>query len=148
VISLVARQRPTGYHWLDCCAAAVDVYLSVLEEGGRYAGENRARLERSAARGCALLRRLSKNFWNVRARAELLHGRLYWYQGHHRRAQTAWTRAERIATEMGMEFDRALALELMGRHGVGKAALDGVERAADTFQRLGALVRLERLQSN
>ncbi len=136
VVDMVRRQAPTGYHWVDFCASAVDVYLSVLETSSAFARDNRSGLEARARRGCKLLHGLSRNFWNVRPRVWILRGLLHWHHGRYRQAVNAWQKAERIAIKKAMPFERARALLELGRHGQGDAR--ALSRARDIFQRLGA----------
>lgn len=138
VVEMVTRQPPTGYHWLDFCASAIEVYLSVLEEGGAYALEHRELLEARAARGCKALAKLSRIFGNVRPRAWLLRGMLHLRRGESGKALHAFRRAEAIAVAMDMPFEQARALCEIGRLEEGEARASSGAAAAVIFERLGA----------
>jgi class 3 adenylate cyclase/tetratricopeptide (TPR) repeat protein len=138
VVDMVTRQPPTGYHWVDFCASAVEVYLCVLESGSEYARAQQRELERRAGRGCKALARLSRIFGNVRPRSWLLRGLLHRQLNKPARALKAFQTAESIAAEMDMPFERARALLEIGRHGDGALRASQLSTAAGIFKELGA----------
>lgn len=138
VVDMVTRQPPTGYHWVDFCASAVEVYLCVLQESGEYARERRRELERRAERGCKALSKLSRIFGNVRPRSWLLRGLLHLQRGERAKALQAFGRAETIAVEMDMPFERARALAEIARLGRGAERAQQLATAAGIFEQLGA----------
>ena len=138
VVEMVTRQPPTGYHWVDFCASAIEVYLCVLESGGEYARARQRELERRADHGCKALARLSRIFGNVRPRSWLLRGLLHLQRKQPARALKAFHLAESIAIEMDMPFERARALYEIGRYSDGAMRASHLSTAAEIFKRLGA----------
>jgi class 3 adenylate cyclase/tetratricopeptide (TPR) repeat protein len=138
VVEMVTRQPPTGYHWVDFCASAVEVYLCILESGGEYASARRPELERRARRGCKALAGLSRIFGNVRPRTWLLRGLLHRQLDQPTHALKAFQKAERIAVEKDMPFERARALLEIARHGNGALRASQLSAAAGIFRNLGA----------
>lgn len=135
VVAMVARQQPAGFHWVDFCAGAVEVYFDVLER----APDPRGALMRKAKRGCRTVRRACRSFGNVRPRRWLLQGLLEWHRGEPDKAFDAWRRAHATAARMDMPFERARARFEIARHGGGGAErADYLEQAAKTFDELGA----------
>jgi tetratricopeptide (TPR) repeat protein len=140
VIAMVTGQTPSGFHWADFAAGAVEVYLELLASAD---AAERPRLERKAQRGCRALRKIAWTFHGIRPRRWLLVGRFEWERGRRDRAREAWRKAEAIAIEMEMEYDIARArLELVG-HGVAGHDSDTLlADATATFERLGAVHQL------
>ena len=147
VVKMVTRQPPTGYHWVDCFASAVEVYLCVQESGGEYARGRRRELARRASRGCKVLTRLSRTFGNVRPRSWLLRGLLHLQGNQRAQALKAFGSAAAIAAEMDMPFEQARAqLELArAAHGDDRARL--VRDAAAVFEQLGATYYLGEIRA-
>jgi tetratricopeptide (TPR) repeat protein len=146
VVDMVASRAPTGFHWADFCASSVDVYLDVLERG-KPEGAARAELEKKAARGCKVVRRVSRQFGNVRPRRWLLSGLLEWERGNGDSALAHLRRAEETAARMDMPFERARArYEIARRGGAGAQRASYLEDAARTFHSLGAGLMLARVR--
>ena len=143
----VATARPLSGFWLaDFAAGAVEVYVEVLE--GTPSQRERRILLRRAIRGCRSLRRVAWTFHGVRPRRATLLGRVEWERGRHRRAARLWHKAERIATQSGMDYELARAQLELVRHDVAGAARERMlAGATETFERLGAGRELGRLQS-
>jgi tetratricopeptide (TPR) repeat protein len=137
-IAMVSAHPPTGFHWADFTAGAVEVYVDLLERPDLSPADRRS-LDRRAARGYRALRRVAWTFAGVRPRSRVLHGRLDWQRGNTRSALRAWRKAEALAVGMDMEFERARArLEIL-RHGLaGSAEASLREDVLETFARLGA----------
>jgi class 3 adenylate cyclase/tetratricopeptide (TPR) repeat protein len=143
VVVMVARQQPAGFHWVDFCAGAVEVYFDVMER----APGRRGALMRKAKRGCRAVRRVSRSFGNVRPRRWLLQGLLEWHRGKRDKAFDAWRRADATAARMDMPFERARARFEIARHGGGGAErAEYLEQAAKTFDELGAAYMLRRVR--
>jgi class 3 adenylate cyclase/tetratricopeptide (TPR) repeat protein len=142
VVGMVARQRPAGFHWVDFCAGAVEVYFDVLERDAA----RRAPLLRKAKRGCRAVRRASRSFGNVRPRRWLLQGLLEWHRGERDKAFGAWRRAGATAARMNMPFEGARARFEIARHGGGAERAVYLDHAADTFSELGAAYMLRRVR--
>jgi hypothetical protein len=140
VIEMVTGQTPSGFHWADFAAGAVEVYLELLATAE---ASERAELERKARRGCRVLRKIAWTFNGIRPRRWLLLGRLEWERGRRERAQDAWRKGEAVAIEMDMEYDIARARLELVRHGVAGHDRDTfIAAATDTFERLGAVHQL------
>lgn len=137
VIEMVTARFPSGFHWADFTAGAVEVYLELLR-GARQRDE-RAALERRAQRGCRALGRIAWTFHGVRPRHWLLAGLLEYERGRRDAALRAWRKAEAIATRLGMEYDTARARLEIVHHGLAGHDRDALwTDALATFERLGA----------
>ena len=135
VLAMVTARVPSGFHWADFTAGAVEVYLELLRSA-REPGE-RAALDRRAGRGIKVLARIGWTFHGVRPRRWLLVGMLEFERGHSDAAARAWRKAEAIATTMEIDYDAARArLEIAGH---------GLAGPDDDAQRIEALQALERL---
>jgi tetratricopeptide (TPR) repeat protein len=143
VVEMVARQQPAGFHWVDFCAGAVEVYFDLMErEPAR-----RESLLPNAKRGCRTVRRVSRSFGNVRPRRWLLQGLFEWHRGERDKALEAWRRADETAARMDMPFEHARARFEIARHGgAGAGRADYLEQAAKTFDELGAAYMLRRVR--
>jgi tetratricopeptide (TPR) repeat protein len=143
VLAMITARFPSGFHWADFTAGAVEVYLELLRSAGQPGGPGgpgeRASLERRAARGCQVLGRIAWTFHGVRPRRWLLVGMLEYERGHRDAALRAWRKAEAIATTMGMEYDIARARLEIVAHGLGGPQRDRQRAdALQAFERLGA----------
>jgi tetratricopeptide (TPR) repeat protein len=148
VVDMLDRGLPTTVRWGDVGAGALEVYLELLEEGGEYAEAHRRDLRRRARRAAKILRRISRQFWHIRARTAFLRGLLLWERGRRRRALRAWRKAERIALEMGVPSEVARARFEIARHGcAGDDRETYLAEAAETFRRLGADHLLRRAEA-
>jgi class 3 adenylate cyclase/tetratricopeptide (TPR) repeat protein len=146
VLAMVRREVPTGFHWAEFAAGAVEVQLELLERARTTS--DRDALERRARDGCATLRRISKRFHGIAARRWLLQGTLEWELGHSEQARLAWRRAEAVATAMGIDYDLVRAHVELLRHGVaGPDAARLGSRAIQTLDRLGATHYLKIVQA-
>jgi tetratricopeptide (TPR) repeat protein len=134
VIEMVTAQVPTGFHWADFAAGAVEVYLEMLEQATDAA--ERRTLELRAERGCKALRRISWTFHGIRPRRLLLQGQLEWERGQPSRARSSWLSAERVALAMAMEYDIARARLELARHGMAES--DTRAQVIETLEKLGA----------
>jgi hypothetical protein len=138
-MEMIFRQSPSGYHWVDFFASAVEVYLLILDEEHPYSRQHRRRLLLQARRGCRQLLRLSRSFGNVVPRSRLLLSRLALLQGHRRPARRLAQRALVLATARGMPYERALALlELGALEPEGWERRQKLQQALAIFQSLGA----------
>jgi hypothetical protein len=86
-----------------------------------------------------MLRRLARNFWNVRPRAALLAGIRHRIRGRPEVARRHWEKAERLAAKMDMPYERARALLELARSEPQPARQSRLDEAAAIFERLGAL---------
>jgi tetratricopeptide (TPR) repeat protein len=148
VMEMIFRQSPSGYHWVDFFASAVEVYLLILDEEHPYSRQHRRRLLLQARRGCRQLLRLSRSFGNVVPRSRLLLSRLALLQGHRRPARRLAQRALVLATARGMPYERALALlELGALEPEGWERRQKLQQALAIFQSLGADAAVRRTRA-
>jgi tetratricopeptide (TPR) repeat protein len=139
VLETIGRQPPTGYHWADFYASAAEVAVEALARWGGGPPAERRALAQRAARACRTLRKLSRNFWNVRPRALLLEGLRSAASGRSEAAARSFERAAALAARMDMPFERARALLARARLGLGSRSASGLAEAAAVFDRLGAV---------
>ncbi|MFY0562986.1 serine/threonine-protein kinase PknK [Archangium lansingense] len=119
---------------------AARVYLALWERE-RVPGKPPPPVAEEARRACARLSSFAVRFPLSRAVALRCTGRMHWLLGHKWRARSAWRRSARLAREMGMPYDEAMAwLEL------GRAAAPGspereesLRQAVEGFTRLGCV---------
>ena len=139
VIQMIFHQAPSGYHWVDFFASAVEVYLQILGEDHLYVRQHRPHLLLKSRRGCRELLRLSSSFGNVIPRSRLLLSRLALRQGQRRRAQRLAQRAFVLATARGMPYEQALALLDLGALELpGAGRRQKLQQALAIFESLGA----------
>lgn len=148
VMEMIFRQTPSGYHWVDFFASAVEVYLLILAEDSPYSRQHRRRLLLQARRGCRQLLRLSRIFGNVVPRSRLLLSRLALCQGQRRLTRRMAQRALVLATSRGMPYEQALALlELGALEPEGLEGRQKLRQALAIFQSLGATACVRRTRA-
>jgi len=138
VIAHVSRQPPTGYHWADYAASAVEVYLRVLGTASAAEFDARGDLMAKARRGVAIVRRLARIFWNVRPRAHLLKGLLEAREQRIDDAIASFRRAQKLALDMRMPYEEARALVEIAEIAPDEPRPAETERAITLFGQLGA----------
>ncbi len=131
----LTEARPTNFGTFIGYAAPAQIYLE-LRESGHADRELAGRADRAIAR----LRAFAAVFPIGRPRAATLNGQRLWLAGDHDGARRAWERAISLATDLGMDYERALAhLELGRRPGPQTADREShLAAAIETFERLGA----------
>jgi class 3 adenylate cyclase/tetratricopeptide (TPR) repeat protein len=147
LLEIVGTDPPTGFHQVDFAAGALEVYLDVLDSGDEYAQTHRAELLGRARRGTRALRRMARTFPFVRPRRELARARLRRAQGRPRAAARAARRAEAIALDLDVPFDRARALAEQAREPSGAEQTTRLETAAAIFAERGATYELGRTRA-
>jgi class 3 adenylate cyclase/tetratricopeptide (TPR) repeat protein len=145
VVEFITRHPPTGYHWADFCASAAEVHAELVAASAAGSEERRV-LTRKATRSCRLLRRLGRQFHNVRPRARLIAGTLAWAGGRRSAARRQWAEAARLAERMEMPFERAKALVAQARVAPAGGRADIAEAVA-IFERLGAWYEARRARA-
>ncbi|MEB3333514.1 MAG: AAA family ATPase [Cyanobacteriota bacterium] len=138
IMEMISRRTPTGYHWVDFFASAVEVYLNVLEDGSTLGWEQREELVARATLGCRKLHRLSRVFGNVLPRSRLLRGRLALQSGRPGQARRLFREAVALATVKEMAFEQALALIALARLDPGGESVQRLASATSILGRLGA----------
>jgi hypothetical protein len=90
-----------------------------------------------AEQAVGYLGRYARVFPIGRPRALLYRGLLAWLAGRPAPARRAWRDALAAADRLGMRYDQALALEMLGRHGEPGQRPRYRERARELFDQLG-----------
>lgn len=138
IMAMVSRRTPTGYHWVDFFASAVEVYLSLLEDEPSMGSHQREELLARATAGCRKLHDLSRVFGNVLPRSRTLRGRLALQVGRRGRAQRLFQEAVGLAVAKEMAFEEALALLAMARLDPAEKGRKRLHAATLILGRLGA----------
>jgi hypothetical protein len=90
-----------------------------------------------AAQAVAYLGRYARVFPIGEPRHRLHRGTLAWLAGRPGPARRDWRAALAAADRLGMRYEQALALDLLGRHGEPAQRPAARERALVLFERLG-----------
>jgi tetratricopeptide (TPR) repeat protein len=124
-------------YWFDLYAMSAEVALALwLDRRGR--GEGDAGPWRPmAAQAVGHLGRYARVFPIGRPRALLHQGLVAWTDGRAGRARRDWRAALAAAEGLGMRYEQALALDILGRHGEPGQRPAARERARALFERLG-----------
>jgi class 3 adenylate cyclase/tetratricopeptide (TPR) repeat protein len=124
-------------YWFDLYAMSAEVALALwLDRRGR--GEGDAGPWRAmAAEAVDCLGRYARVFPIGRPRALLHQGLVAWTDGRAGRARRDWRAALAAAEGLGMRYEQALALDMLGRHGEPARRPAARERATALFARLG-----------
>ena len=124
-------------YWFDLYAMSAEVALALwLDRRGR--GEGDAGPWRAmAAQAVGHLGRYARVFPIGRPRALLHQGLVAWTDGRAGRARRDWRAALAAAERLGMRYEQALALDILGRHGEPGQRPAARERARALFERLG-----------
>ena len=124
-------------YWFDLYAMSAEVALALwLDRRGR--GEGDAGPWRAmAAQAVGHLGRYARVFPIGRPRALLHQGLVAWTDGRAGRARRDWRAALAAAEGLGMRYEQALALAMLGRHGEPGQRPAARERARVLFERLG-----------
>jgi hypothetical protein len=132
-----ASRPPVKCYWFDLYAMSAEVALALWgerrgQDGGR-AGPWRA----MAVEATGYLGRFARVFPIGEPRARLHRGLLAWTDGRPGPARREWRAALAAAERLGMRYDQALALDVLGRHGEPGQRPAARERARALFERLG-----------
>lgn len=138
VMELARRYQPMLYTESHGYEGAARVYLALWERE-RVPGKPPPPVAEEARRACARLSSFATRFPLTRAVALRCAGRMHWLAGHTWRARSAWKRSARLAREMGMPYEEALAwFELARAAAPGSPEReDSLRRAMEGFTRLG-----------
>ena len=148
-VMALARQYPpmmfTECHGYE---GAARVYLALWERE-RVPGQPPPPVAEEARRACERLSSFARRFPFTRAMALRCHGRLLWLSGHAWRARRAWKRSARLAHDMGMPYDEALAwFELARAATPGSPEREAsLRRATEGFSRLGCTRHLREAEA-
>ncbi|WP_143195948.1 serine/threonine-protein kinase PknK [Archangium sp. Cb G35] len=138
VMELARRFPPMLYTESHGYEGAARVYLALWERE-RVPGQKPPPVAEEAKRACARLSSFAVRFPLSGAVALRCTGRMHWLLGHQWRARSAWKRSARLAREMGMPYDEAMAwLELARASAPGSPEREEATRqAVEGFTRLG-----------
>ncbi|MFL6191363.1 MAG: hypothetical protein ACJ75E_16225, partial [Actinomycetes bacterium] len=132
-----ASRPPVKCYWFDLYAMTAEVALALWLDG-RARGEGDTGPWRAmAAEAVDCLARYARVFPIGQPRARLHRGLLAWTSGRAAAARRDWRAALAAAERLGMRYDRALALDALGRHGDLGERPAHRERALALFERLG-----------
>jgi hypothetical protein len=124
-------------YWFDLYAMSAEVALALwLDRRGRDEGDA-GPWRAMAAEAVGHLGRYARVFPIGRPRALLHQGLVAWTDGRARRARRDWRAALAAAEGLGMRYEQALALDILGRHGEPGQRPAARERARAVFERLG-----------
>ncbi len=143
-MELSAKSTPSNYSSFTGYAAPACVYLQLWEDGHQLED-----LDRLSWKACKSFRKYARVFPIGQPRALLLVGRHYWLSGRRARAHQTWQESLELSREMTMQYDEGLALYQIGRHLEGNDPLrkETLIKAAEIFQRTGAIFDLERTEA-
>jgi tetratricopeptide (TPR) repeat protein len=132
-----ASRPPVKCYWFDLYAMTAEVALALwLDSRSRREGDA-GPWPAMAAQAVRCLGRYSRVFPIGQPRARLYRGLLAWTSGRVAPARRDWRAALAAAERLGMRYDQALALDVLGRHGEPAQRPAARERALAMFQRLG-----------
>ncbi len=137
VMELARRYPPMLYTESHGYEGAAKVYLALWERE-RVPGQKPPPVAEEARRACARLSSFAVRFPMARPVALLCTGRMHWLAGRTWRARSAWKRGVRVARELGMPYDEAMAwLELARASAPGSPEREGaVRHAVEGFTRM------------
>jgi tetratricopeptide (TPR) repeat protein len=139
VMALARRVSPMLFTEAHGYEGAARVYLELWERelasGQRPTGVDQAR------KACARLTSFATSFPMGRAMALRCSGRLHWLEGRTWRARLAWKHGVRLAREMGMPYDEALAWFELARAAApgGSEREECLKEALAIFTKLGCV---------
>jgi hypothetical protein len=132
-----AALPPIKCYWFDLYAMSAEVALALwLDRRGRDGGDT-GPWRAMAAQAVGYLGRYARVFPIGRPRALLHRGLLAWTAGRAGAARRDWQAALAAAERLGMRYEQALALDMLGRHGEPGRRPANRERAAALFEELG-----------
>ena len=132
-----AALPPVKCYWFDLYAMSAEVAIALwLDRRGRDGGDG-GPWRAMATEGVRHLGRYARVFPIGRPRALLYRGLLAWTAGRAGPARRDWRAALAAAERLGMRYEQALAVGMLGRHGEPGQRPAHRERAAALFEELG-----------
>jgi class 3 adenylate cyclase/tetratricopeptide (TPR) repeat protein len=132
-----AARAPVKCYWFDLYAMTAEVALALWLDA-RARGEGDAGpWPVMATQAVGYLGRYARVFPIGEPRARLHRGLLAWTAGRAAAARRDWRTALAAAERLGMRYEQALALDVLGRHGEPAQRPAFRERARALFERLG-----------
>ena len=132
-----ASRPPVKCYWFDLYAMTTEVAMAVWLDSRRRGDGDRGPWRPMAEQAVGYLGRYARVFPIGQPRALLYRGLLAWLAGRPAPARRAWRDALAAAGRLGMRYDQALALEMLGRHGEPGQRPRHRERARELFDQLG-----------
>jgi len=132
-----ASRPPVKCYWFDLYAMTAEVALALwLDSRARDEGDS-GPWRIMATQAVGYLGRYARVFPVGEPRARLHRGLLAWTAGRAAAARRDWRAALAAAERLGMRYEQALALGILGRHGEPGQRPAYRERARALFERLG-----------
>ena len=132
-----ASRPPVKCYWFDLYAMSAEVAMALwLERRGRDGGDA-GPWRAMTVQAIGYLGRFARVFPIGEPRARLHRGLLAWVDGRPAAARRDWRAALAAAERLGMRYEQALALDVLGRHGEPGQRPAARERARALFDRLG-----------
>jgi class 3 adenylate cyclase/tetratricopeptide (TPR) repeat protein len=136
--SLVQASRaPVKCYWFDLYAMTAEVAVALWLDSRRRTGGDAGPWRAMATQAVGYLGRYARVFPIGEPRALLHRGLVAWLAGRPAAARRDWHDALAAAERLGMRYDRALALDMLGRHGEPATRPRYRERARELFDQLG-----------
>jgi class 3 adenylate cyclase/tetratricopeptide (TPR) repeat protein len=132
-----ASRPPVKCYWFDLYAMSAEVALALWGERRGQDGGRTGPWRAMAVQATGYLGRFARVFPIGEPRARLHQGLLAWTDGRPGPARREWRAALAAAERLGMRYDQALALDVLGRHGEPGQRPAARERARALFERLG-----------
>jgi class 3 adenylate cyclase/tetratricopeptide (TPR) repeat protein len=132
-----ASRPPVKCYWFDLYAMSAEVALALwVDRRGRDGGDA-GPWRAMTVQAIGYLDRFARVFPIGEPRARLHRGLLAWTDGRPGPARRDWRAALAASTRLGMRYEQALALDVLGRHGEPGQRPAARERARTLFERLG-----------
>jgi class 3 adenylate cyclase/tetratricopeptide (TPR) repeat protein len=133
-----AARPPVKCYWFDLYAMTAEVAIALWLDSRRRGVGDAGPWRAMAEQAVGYLGRYARVFPIGEPRALLYRGLLAWIGGRPAAARRRWRGALTTAERLGMRYDQALALDLLGRHGEPGQRPGYRERARELFDRVGA----------
>jgi DNA-binding SARP family transcriptional activator/tetratricopeptide (TPR) repeat protein len=134
---ILGRSAPNFFSQVEGYAAIARTYLSAWEALEPSDSASRDEIHGLARNAVRMLNRLARTFPVCGPRAAIWHAHLDWIDGRRTAAMRGWRQGLRLAAELGVPYEEALAHLELGTHlGSGDpASRTHLDRAADLFAR-------------
>jgi class 3 adenylate cyclase/tetratricopeptide (TPR) repeat protein len=132
-----ASSPPVKCYWFDLYAMTTEVALALWLDSRRRGDGDKGPWRPMAEQAVGYLGRYARVFPIGEPRALLYRGLLAWLAGRPAPARRDWRAALAAAERLGMRYDQALVLDMLGRHGEPGQRPRHRERARALFDRLG-----------
>ncbi len=137
VARMVAATPPSGFHWVEFFAGAVEAMIAALYGADEQSGIDRPGLVAEVAAAAELLERFAATFPHVRPRVALIRAMLASFAGRDAEAAGLFAEAHECAVRGGYDFDAARCVVLCRMSAIDALHHDLAE-VREVFERLGA----------